>query len=199
MTDEPQPELRWAPREPKPANKRKVWLISGLAALALAIVVVFLVFVLPGAFPVGPTPSPTSTRTPSAAPTTTTTPSPTPTTSSEPTEPPQTPPPVPDPDVDAFAGQVRPWLDDAVTGLQIASETSGEDAASVIEPIRQDAERLSDTPPPSSISAEWSDGVSSYLSALSDLQDAYRSGSGIGGAEDAATAALQNLRDLVEL
>ena len=30
MTDEPQPELRWAPLEPAPSNRGRVWLIVGL-------------------------------------------------------------------------------------------------------------------------------------------------------------------------
>lgn len=201
MTDEQQPELRWAPLPAAPKRTGRVWLIAGLAAAALAIVVVFLVFVLPVGFAPEASPSPSPSASPSESPSPDQTATPTPSTTSAPTpsEPAPTAPPVPAPDADAFAVRVGPWLDDAVTGLEIAAESSGEDAAGVIEPMRQDAERLSDTPPPTSIASEWSKGVSTYLASLSDLQEAYRSGSDVSGAESAAEAALQTLRDLAGL
>ena len=198
MTDGHQPEVRWAPLPPAPKRPGRVWLIVGLSAFALAIVVAFLVFVLPIGFAPepGPTATPSASKSPSPSPTQT--PTPTPTSTAGPTPVP-TAPPSQDPDAEAFAARVSPWLDDAVTGLEIAAASSGEDAASVIEPMRQDAERLSDTPPPTSIAAEWSTSVSTYLTSLNDLQQAYRSGADVSGAERATLEALQSLRDLAGL
>lgn len=216
MTDDPQSPA--APQQeavwyfpPKKNSSWKVWLISGLAAIALAIVVVFLVFVLPNGLQPEGTPSPTasasgspsSTPTPTTTPTPTATPTPTPTPTPEPTVEPTEPsapePPAPDPDLDAFAGQVQPRLDDGATGLQYAAESGGEQAATDIGFLRADAEVLSDTPPPSSIAADWSNSVSNYLTALDNLQNAYRGGSDLAGAQSAASSALQTLRDLVGL
>lgn len=213
MTNDPQPgdgpqqEAVWY-FPPKKNSSGKIWLISALAGIALAIAVVFLVFVLPSGFQADetpaptpsesatPSPSPTATDTPTPTPTATPTPTPTPTPTAEPEEP---APPVPDPDVDDFAAQVQPRLDDGVTGLQYAAESGGEQAATDIGFLRADAEVLSDTPAPSSISADWSSGVSNYLTALDNLQNAYRSGSDVAGAQSTAASTLQTLRDLVGL
>lgn len=213
MTNDPQPSD--APQQeavwyfpPKKNGSGKIWLISALAGIALAIAVVFLVFVLPSAVgpEASPSPTPSESATPSpsptAAPTSTPTPTPTPTVAPTPTatptpDPEEPAPPVPDPGVDEFAAQVQPRLDDAAAGLQYAAEAGGEQAATDVGFLREDAERLSDTPPPSSISADWASGVSNYLSALDDLQNAYRNGGDVSGAQGTATSALQTLRDLV--
>lgn len=212
MTNDPQPgegpqqEAVWY-FPPKKNSSGKIWLISALAGIALAIAVVFLVFVLPSGFQpeASPSPTPSESRAPSATPTAapSPTPTPTPTPTPEPTVAPTTEPtsepepPAPDPDLDAFAGQVQPRLDDGVTGLQYAAESGGEQAATDIGLLRADAEVLSDTPAPSSISADWSSGVSNYLTALDNLQNAYRSGSDVAGAQSAAASTLQTLRDLI--
>ena len=80
MTDEPQPDLRWAPLEPKPRNRGRVWLIVGLVVAALVIVGVLLFFLLPrGESPTpGASGSPSPTASPSASPSMSPSASPTP-------------------------------------------------------------------------------------------------------------------------
>ena len=198
MTDEPQPELRWAPLPPKPNNRGRMWLIVGLAIAALVIVGVVLFFLLPrGEVDPDPTPSPSSSAT--ATPTPTPTPTPSPTTA--PTDPPiaTEPPPVVDPGVDAFRGQVSGPLDDAGRGLDYISSLSGQDALSVLDTLQEDAQRLSDTQPPSSISSPWRDGLAAYGQRLSELRTAVAGGAGTAPAVDAARTAVQNLRNVVGL
>ncbi|WP_460799728.1 hypothetical protein [Microbacterium sp. GXF0217] len=205
-SDSPQQEAVWY-FPPKKNSSGKIWLISALAGIALAIAVVFLVFVLPSAFgpEASPSPTPTDSASPSPSPTATETPTPTPTptptvtpapTPTPTPAPEDSAPPVPDPGVGDFAAQVQPVIDDAATGLQYAAEAGGEQAANDVGLLREDAERLSDTPPPSSIAADWASGVSNYLSALDNLQNAYRSGGDTTGAQSTATSALQTLRDI---
>ncbi|MGW8484249.1 hypothetical protein ACWGJP_14045 [Microbacterium sp. NPDC055903] len=197
MSDERQPEAVWY--FPPQKNKRwKVWLLVGLGVVAVALVLMFLLVVLPGSF----RPEPTGTATPSPSPSASVTATPTPTVSPTPTSTPTAPPtapPVTDPSMDAFAAQVRPVLDDAVTGLGYAAEDGGESGANDVMLLQQDAERLSDAVAPSSIAGDWSEGVQTYLDALNTLQSAYRSGNGVSGAESTAQDALQSLRGLVGL
>lgn len=204
MTDEQQPELRWAPLPPRRTQRGRVWLIVGLVVATLLIAGALLFFLLPrgGA----PDPDPTETPTPSATPSPTATASPTPSESAAPPASPEptvtpvtTPPPVEDPSIGAFRDQVRGWLDDGSTGLDIVSESSGQDAVSVLDTMRDDAQRLADSTPPSSIAGAWSDGVVVYADALSALRSAVAGGSDSADELADARSALASLRDLVRL
>lgn len=204
MTDDQQPELRWAPLEPKPDNRGRIWLIVGLSVAVLVIVGVLLFFLLPRGGSAEPeasaSPSPSSTTTPTAsaspAPSDSTEPEPEPEPSMTPVT---TPPPPADPSIDAFRGQVQGWLDDALTGLDIVSGSSGQDAVSVIDTLTDDAQRLAEMPPPSSIEGAWRDSVIAYGQRLSELRTAASSGGSTSGALDAAVAAANDLRGLVGL
>lgn len=206
MTDEPQPDLRWAPLEPKPRNRGRVWLIVGLVVAALVIVGVLLFFLLPrgesptpgasGSPSPSASPSASPSMSPSASPTPTQTEVPQPTAEPEPT-PITTPPPAADPSVDAFRGQVQGWLDDALTGLQIASETSGQDATSVIESLQADAQRLGETAAPASIDSAWGTAVNDYIQRLSALRSEVAAGG--PASVDSARSAVNELRGLVGL
>jgi len=196
MTDEQQPELRWAPLEPAPKRTGRVWLIVGLSVAALAIVGVLLFLFLPRVD--GPTPGESPSPSPSAS--ATATPSPTPTATPEPSQTPiTTPPPATDPTVETFRGQVSGWLNDAPRGLDIITANNGPDALPVVETLQQDAQRLSDAQPPSSIGDGWRDGVAAYSQRLTELQSALSAGPAPAATIDAARAAVQNLRSLVGL
>jgi len=198
MSDEQQPRAEWVFPEQKKTNKKRIWLIVGLSVLAVAIVAALLFFLLPRGGEPEPTPTPTDTASPSPTPTATPTDTPAPT--AAPTqEPGTTPPPVPDPDIPTFAAQVQPRLDDASTGLTIAADLSGQEAAQVVESLQQDAGRLSDAAAPSSISSAWYEGVGQYSARLGELRGAFESGSNTQSAMEAATAALKELRALVGL
>ena len=191
MTDDQQPELRWAPLPPKPSNRGRIWLIVGIVVAAVAIVGVLLFLFLPRGAAPEPVASPSASATPSA--------SPTPTETAEPTEPPvQTEaPPVVDPSVEAFRTQVAPRLQDASTGLDLVESSSGQDAMSIVDQLQFDLQSLADTPAPSSIRTQWDDGLSSYSQQLTDLRSALSAGSSPAAALDGARTALQNLDDLV--
>jgi hypothetical protein len=198
VTDEQQPELRWAPLPPKPSNRGRVWLIVGLAVAALAILGVLLFFLVPrGEVAPDPTPSPSPSST--ATPTPTPTPTATPTATAEPSEPPvQTEaPPVVDPSVDTFRDQISVWLGAAAPGLDRMSGLTGEDALSVVQTLEEDAQRMSSVVAPSSIGAQWSEAMATYGKSLSDLRTAVASGTGTSTTVSAAQAALQRLYDLV--
>lgn len=202
MSDEQQPRAEWIFPEQKKSNKGRIWLIVGLSVLAVAIVAVLLFFFLPRGGEPEPTSSPTMTKTSSPTPTPTRTPTstPTPEPTAQPTTAPEpTAPPVPDPDLATFATLVQPRLDDASTGLSIAAESGGQDAAQVIETLQQDAGHLSNAAAPSSISSAWYDAVGRYNSRLGELRGAFEGGADTQSAMDAATAALQELRTLVGL
>lgn len=191
MTDEQQPDLRWAPLPPKPSNRGRIWLIVGIVIAVLAIVGVLLFLFLPRGAAPEPVASPTASATPSA--------SPTPTQTAEPTEPPvQTEaPPVVDPSVEAFRTQVAPRLQDAATGLDLVANATGQDAMSIIDQLQFDLQSLADTPAPSSIRTQWDDGLSGYSQQLTDLRSALSAGSSTAAALDGARTAQQNLDDLV--
>lgn len=194
MTDEPQPELRWAPLEPKPKNRGRIWLILGLIVAALVIVGVVLFFLLPR----GGTPEPTAS--PSASPTESTTATPSAEPEPDPSMTPVTTPPAPaDPTVDAFRGQVQGYLDDALTGLDIVSKSSGQDAVAVVDSLQADAQRLSGSAPPSSIESEWNAALGDYAGRLAELRSAADSGSGVAAAIDAARTSAEALRETVGL
>ncbi|WP_235201341.1 hypothetical protein [Microbacterium sp. CH12i] len=199
MSDE-QPELRWAPIPPKPTNRRRVWLIVGLSVAAVAIVGILLFMFLPRDGEPNPTASPSSSGSPSASPTstpgTTTPPAPVP---PEPTTPMVTPPPAIDPSIEVFRGQVGPWLDDAMTGLGFVSSSSGQEAVSIVDSLQQDAQRISDAQPPSSIDSQWREGVAAYAQTLADLRSTVEAnGDSAGGVESARNAA-QNLKSIIGL
>lgn len=212
MTDEPQPELRWAPLPPKPSNRGRIWLIVGLSIAALLVAAVLLLFLLPrgGAAMPGASgsPSPSATPTPSATASATPTPTPTPTETAtaaptpEPTPtmtPITTPPPPADPSVGVFRDTVQGWLDDALTGLDIIGETSGQDALSVVDTLQNDAQRLSESPPPASIESEWHAEVATYAQALSDLRAAVSAGADASGQVSSALSAVDAVRGVVGL
>lgn len=199
MTDEQQPELRWAPIPPKPRNRRRVWLIVGLSIAALAIVGALLFFLLPrGA---SSDTEPTASPSPSSSPTATGTATPTPTPPEGAVEPPvQTEaPPYVDPSIDAFRGQVSVWLESADSGLDIVSGLTGEDALAIVQTLDEDAQRLSATAAPSAIGAQWSQSVATYTQKLAELRAAVNSGTGTAAAVTGARTALQSLNSLVGL
>lgn len=214
MTDEQQPELRWAPLPPKPSNRGRIWLIVGLTVAALVVAAVLLVFLLPrGAAPApGATgtasPSPSPTASPTGTPTTTPTPTPSPsetatvapTPTPDPTMTPiTTPPPPADPSVDVFRDTVQGWLDDALTGLDIVGETSGQEAVGVVDTLQNDAQRLSEAAPPASIESDWHAAVATYAQALSDLRSVVAAGGDSSGAASSALSAADGVRSLVGL
>ncbi|MFT4157040.1 MAG: hypothetical protein QM630_03815 [Microbacterium sp.] len=198
MSDAPQPELRWAPIPPKPNRAKRVWLIVGIVFAALVASIIVLYAVLPHGHrtdaegTASPTPSNSVTTTPSPSASATPTASPEPTTL-------VTEPPVVDPDVDTFRGKVSGWLSDGGRGLEIIAATSGQDALSVIDTLQEDAQRLSDAQPPTSILEQWYTGVSAYSDSLEDLRTAVTAGSGVSGAIDAARTELTGLKELVGL
>lgn len=194
---EQQPEYVWAYPDEKPKRGR-TWLIVGLAVAAVVIAaLVFWLFLRPGAPVTMPTPTVTAIASPSGSPSATTGASPSPSASPETSEPPAvTPPPVPDPDMGTFRSQVQGWLDDAVTGLDIVSSSSGQDALPVIDALDADSQRLAGVAVPSSIATEWGQKLSSYESQLAELRSAASKGS---ASVDAARTTLQSLRGLVGL
>ena len=155
-----------------------------------------LFFLLPrdgGPEPVGSTsPSPTATpsETPTATPAPTTTPEPTPIT---------TAPPIGDPTIEVFRDKVSGWLNSADRGLDIVAGASGQDALPVVDSLQEDAQRLGDALPPSSIQDSWRSGVETYAQRLTALRAAVEDGSGASAAIDSARAAAADLRSLVGL
>ncbi|MEV8172852.1 hypothetical protein [Microbacterium sp. NPDC077486] len=196
--DEPQPEVRWAPLPPAPKRTGRVWLIVGLSVAALAIVGLLLFFLLPrdGA----PEPVESASASPTTTPSETPTPAPTPTGSATPEPTPiTTAPPVGDPTVEVFRDKVSGWLNSADRGLDIIAGASGQDALPVVDSLQQDAQRLGDALPPSSIQDSWRSGVEAYAQRLVALRAAIESASGVSGAIDDARSAAADLRDLVGL
>lgn len=198
--DEQQPELRWAPLDPAPKRTGRIWLIVGLVVAAVAIVGLLLFFFLPR----GETPDPGASASPSpsmsASASPPASPSASPPAEPEPAETPiVTPPPVGDPTVEVFRGKVSGWLNDALRGLDIIAGAPGQDGLPVLDTLQQDAQRLSDSQPPSSIEQDWRDGVSAYSERLAELRSAITDGSGAPQAIEAARAAAQELRSLVGL
>ena len=191
---EQQPAVQWAPIPPKPRNRGRVWLVVGLSVAALIIVGVLLFFLIPreDEQPVG---RPTPTASSSATQTPTLIPSP----SSDPTAPAETPPPVADPTVETFRGEVQVWLDNSLIGLDIVGDTSGQEALSVIETLLADAQRLGERAAPSSIEGDWYAGVSSYVEELGALKSAAAERANTDSAAESARVAAQTLRKLVGL
>jgi hypothetical protein len=178
-----------------------MWLMIGLAVAGVVVAGAVLWLLLrPSAPPaiVTPTmtPTPSEALSPSASPSVTASASPS--ASPGPVETPiASPPAVPDPDIATFRRQVGGWLDDAGTGLDIVSRSSGQDAVSVIDALKADAQRLSDAPAPSSIATEWREQLSSYESQLVELGSAASEGG--TPPVDEARSSLQSIRALVGL
>ncbi|WP_246878278.1 hypothetical protein [Microbacterium sp. BLY] len=198
--DEPQPELRWAPLPAAPKRTGRIWLIVGLAVAGLAIVGVLLFFLLPRDS--GPTPGESASPSPTSSPSETPAPTPTtaPTESASPAPTPiTTAPPVGDPTMDVFRDKVSGWLTSADRGLDIIAGASGQDALPVVDSLQQDAQRLGDALPPSSIQEAWRSGVETYTQRLSALRTAIENGAAVAGAVDAARTAAAQLKGLVGL
>lgn len=188
------PDVRWAPIEPKPKHTGRVWLIVGLVVAVVAVVGALLFFLLPRSE--GPTPGQTGTPSPS----TTSSPTSPPSGSPEPSNTPMdTPPPATDPTIETFRAQVGGWLGDAGQGLDIVAGSSGQDAISVIDTLQEDAQRLSDAQPPSSVGQQWRDGVSTYVQKLAELRTAVTADSGTTAAIAAARSAVASLNTLIGL
>lgn len=187
----------WAPTPDKPKRGR-VWLIVVLSVVALLIVGGILwLFLRPG----GPDADPAATTSPSASasPSESATPSASPSASAQPSSPPvQTAPPAPkDPSIATFRDKVAPVLSDAHRGLQYAADEAPQQAAQDVGLLQDDAGRLSDAVPPSSIESKWSTALQDYSTALKDLRAAYDAG-GQGSAEmTAAKKALDALDAIV--
>lgn len=204
MTDDQQPDIRWAPMEPAPSNRGRIALIVGLIVAGLVIVGVLLFFLLPHGD--APNPGVSGSPSPSASPTTSASATPVPSVEPEPSATPEpsmtpvtTPPPVADPSLPAFRAQVQGWLDDALTGLDIAGETSGEEAVSVIDSLQADAQRLAESAAPASIEAAWSEGVGAYQQALTDLRSSTSDGGPTASVIDNARNAANQLRSIAGL
>lgn len=200
---EPQPEYVWAfPPDERP-NRRRLWLIVGLAVAAVAIAAaLFFLFFRPGSPVAEPTPSPSSsptsspTATSSPTPTATASPTPAASASAEPTAAPEPPAPV-DPDLETFRGKVGPILSDADRGLSIAAESDSVEAAQTIDLLVQDAGRLADSVPPDSIAGRWFSAVDAYAGNLQALRSAYERGESGDRESDAARDALDRVNELI--
>lgn len=180
--DEPQPEVRWAPLPPAPKRTGRVWLIVGLSVAALAVIALVLFFAVFR----GGMPSPGASGTPPVG------------SSQEPT-PMTSAPPVDDPTLEVFRDKVSGWLSAVEPGLDIVTGASTEDAIPVVDSLIDDAQRLGDALPPSSIQDPWRSGVETYAQRLAALRAAIESGSGVSGAIADARSAAADLRGLVGL
>jgi len=185
---EQSPKAEWIFPPERPRRGRRIALVIGLvvAALLVAGLVVFILFPRAQATP-DPTSSPSSSASPSPTatrtPTSPSSPTPTarPTTPGEPTTP-QTEPPVPaDPDVETFRGQIGPRLTDALVGLDLLAGKSGQEAVDIVDQLQQDAQRLSDALPPSSIAERWRNAISAYAADLASLRTSASGGDTAGG------------------
>ncbi len=200
MSDE-QPRAEWIFPEERKTSKGRIWLIIGLVVAAVGIVGIVLFFLIPRDGGSAPTPSPSlSTASPSPSPTAASSSSATPTPDPEPEPTPiTTQPPVADPELDTFTGQVQGWLNDATTGLGLVSNMSGQEASQVVDTLQGDADRLSSAVAPSSISDQWYSAAGTYAMSLSELRSAVDNDIAVQVPLDKATAALQQLRIMVGL
>ncbi|WP_424935310.1 MULTISPECIES: hypothetical protein [Bacteria] len=195
---EQRPKAEWIFPPERPRRGRRIALVITLvvAALLVAGLIVFLLFPRSSAIPdptSSPSPSPTATRTPTPTVSPTATPLPT---TPEPTAP-QTEPPAPaDPDVETFRGQVAPRLDDALVGLDLLAGKSGQEAVDIVDQLQQDAQRLSDAQPPSSIAERWRAAISAYAADLTTLRTS-ASGGDTAGEVGAVRGDIDGLRRIL--
>lgn len=197
MTKQQEPEYVWEfGRERR--RPGRVWLIVGLCVLAVAIATaLFFLFFRPGAVSdPKPSASPTASSIPSETPTPAPTAAPAPTATTPATTAPTPPPPV-DPKLTDFRSKVAPVLDAARTGLGYAREEGGMAAMQDVMLLQQDAQRLADTPAPSSIAPQWSEALAGYGQALEALRAAYERGADAAAEDRAAVDALAELNSIV--
>jgi cytoskeletal protein RodZ len=187
MTDEQQPELRWAPVEPRPRNRGRVWLIIGLIVAAIVIVGVLLFFLIPRSEqPAPPESSPSSSPSPSAG--TTTSPS---------ASPSEDPTPVETvPALNEAAQQIDDRLVNALSDLDYVSGASRDSAASVLAELQDGAQRISDSLPGAGVTDGY-DAVSAYSRALKAASDTIASGGDPQSDLNAAARAIEDLRALL--
>lgn len=88
-------------------------------------------------------------------------------------------------------------LEDAATGLSYARDSSGQEGVQLVDQLRDDAGRLSDTVAPQSIAQQWSVRTTAYGKALDKLHAAFSSGSSTAAALAAAQSALDDLNALI--
>jgi cytoskeletal protein RodZ len=164
---EQKPEAVWIFPDPPKKRGARTALVVLLVVLALIAAGVVVLFLLPRAG--GPTTSPTASASssPSASPTATPTNS-TAAPTVAPTTAPTTAPPVPDPSLDGFREAVGFRLSTADEGLNMVAQ-GGSDTAATIQKLQGDAQRLLDTPPPSSIATKWRDTLQAYAAYLDSL------------------------------
>ncbi|MFF1542082.1 hypothetical protein ACFVWL_18580 [Microbacterium sp. NPDC058269] len=184
------PELRWAPMTPKPKNRRRIWVIIGIVLAAVAIIGATLFFLVPR----GDAPAPGASGSPGPSANETAPPPLSPTQTPEVTQPAPA-----DPTIEVFRERVGGWLTDAPRGLDIIVAETGEAALAVVDTLEQDARRLSDAQPPSTIEAQWRDGVTAYAQRLSELNAAVSAGSDTADAVSAAREAVSKLQGIVGL
>ena len=200
--EQPQPEAVWY-FPPKRSRRGPIVLVIVLSVVALVIAAgVVLFLVSRGAPAPAPTATPTVTTTPdpTATPTPTTTPTATPTATPTPTPEPsatQAPPAPEDPTLASFRGEVAPILDSARTGLRYAREDGGMTAMQDVMLLQDDAARLSGMPAPAEIGTRWRDAVATYADALERLRAAYERGEQAGAEDAASAAALDELDRIV--
>ena len=178
---EQKPEAVWIFPEEKKRRGGRIALVVGLVVAALIAAAVVAVFVIPhGGAPVA-TASPSASS--SATPEPTLSPRPTETTVA-PTAAPTTPPPVPDPSIDQFRDQVGFRLTTADQGLDMIA-AGGSDAGATVAKLQGDAQRLLDTPAPSSIEQKWRDTLQTYAVHLNDLAGDPSNSAALSGARSA--------------
>ncbi|VXB12509.1 conserved hypothetical protein [Microbacterium sp. 8M] len=178
---EQKPEAVWIFPEEKKRRGGRIALVIGLVVAALIAAAVVALFLIPHG------PGPVATPTPSASTPATLGPTVSPSASAEPTiaptTGPTTPPPVPDPSIDQFRDQVGFRLTTADQGLDMIA--SGNDAGATVAKLQGDAQRLLDTPAPSSIEQKWRDALQTYAVHLNDLAGDPSNSAALSGARSA--------------
>jgi len=182
---EQKPDAVWVfPEEPKKRGGR-IALIVGLVVLVLLAAGVVALFVVPrGGGALGPTASPSTSRTAMPSPSVSPTQTDAPTAVSVPTAPATTPPPQPDPSITQFRNQVGFRLGTASEGLDMIAQGASDNAQTVAK-LQEDAQRLSDTPPPSSIADAWRSDLQNYTGYLAALSANSSDSGALLGARDA--------------
>ena len=102
-----------------------------------------------------------------------------------------------DPDLAVFRDKVGPILDAADQGLDIAADSEAGEAAQTVDLLVQDAGRLADSVPPSSIADRWFSAVDAYAGDLQALRTAYERGESGARQSDAARDALEGLNEII--